>query len=325
VGDSLGSWSEVAISGLPDVVSSVAVSDDALVVQAQSGSGSKLYAYSFSSGTLEEIPAGSGDMGSIDVDRNTIVWWQGTYNDATGSYREQHIYSYDFPGGPRKEVIGGNDSNVTYPQIAGIWVTWVESSPWEASPDEYWRMPIYGAFVSVSSGSANEPQSLVPRAIASIMGDAFWVYSLGETYLAWEQAAADGDFGTGTYVLNLMNPSQKPIDLGPDAWRPSVSLDKVAFWEDGVKVLNLSSGEEKTVDPNGDFPTAAPTYVTYFRPSGDKYQIVARGLTGAYEQVLAETTDAPWLSPPLAASGHYVAFVTNQTLHVFEWKAKVSE
>lgn len=324
-GDSLGKWSEVTVSGLPDGADSVAVSDDTLVVHTQSGSSSKIYAYSFASGTLEEIPTGSGDTGGVDVDKNTIVWWEGTYNEATGSYNEQHIYSYGFPGGPRKEVVGGTGSTAGYPQIAGIWVTWVESSPWEASPDEYWRMPIYGAFVSVGSGSANEPQSLVPWAIASIMGDSFWVYSLGETYLAWEQAAAEGDFATGTYVLDLMDPSKKPIYLGPDAWRPSVALDKVTFWENGVKVMNLSSGEKTLVDPTGDFPTAAPTYVAYYRPSGDKYQVVARGLTGAYEQVLAETTDAPWLSPPIAASGRYVAFVTNQTLHVFEWKATTGE
>ena len=55
------------------------------------------------------------------------------------------------------------------------------------------------------------------------------------------------------------------------------------------------------------------------------YQEQGAQLAPTAEQVLAETTDAPWLSPPLAASGHYVAFVTNQTLHVFEWKAKVSE
>jgi hypothetical protein len=187
-------------------------------------------------------------------------------------------------------------------------------------------MPIYGAFVSVGSGSANEPQQLVPSAIATILGDAVWTYSLGETYLAWEQNAADGGFETGSYVLDLMDPSKQPVYLGSDAWRPSISLDNVVFWDEGIKLLNLASGSETSIDVNGDFPTAAPTYAAYYRSNGAGYEIVARGFTGAHEQVLADATDAPpWLSPAIAACGNYVAFVTNQTLHVFEWKGRSGE
>ncbi len=322
-GDSTGQWVEMDIPGVPSQVVAVAVSDDGLVMQTQSGDTLKLYAHSFVSGNTLELPVGMGDVGWIDIDRNTAVWWEGTYDDATGSYADQHIYSYAFPDGPRVEVAGGG-KNVGYPQIAGIWVTWVESSPWDVNPDEFWRMPIFGAFVSVDAGSANEPQQLAPSAIASIMGDASWSYSLGETYLAWEQAAAVGSLDTGSYVIDLMNPASEPVSLGVNAWRPSISGSNIVYWDNGIKLLNLDSGDTQDIDTDGDFPTAAPTFVTYFRPvqNGDstKYEIVARGFNDGHEQVLAQQNDPPWLSQPISACGQHVAFVANEALHVFEWK-----
>jgi hypothetical protein len=315
----------MTIPDAPSQVFSVAVSNDALLIQAPSGSGYTLYAHSFLSGTTVELPVGSNDVGGIDLDKNTAVWWEGTYDDATGSYVDQHIYSYAIPEGPKVEVAGG-DANVGYPQIAGIWETWVVGSPWEVNPEEYWRMPIFGSFVPVSPGSANEPQELVPSAIAPILGDASWTYSLGETFLAWEQGAAVDNFGVGSYVLDLMNPGIEPLSLGGNAWRPSISLDNVVYWDEGLKLLNLTSGETIDVDPRGDFPTAAPTYVAYFRSveTGDAnpYEIVARGLTGAHEQVLGRQADPPWLSSAVAASGQYVAFVAGEVMHVFEWRGR---
>jgi hypothetical protein len=322
-GDSAGEWVEMTIPGAPSQVVAVAVCNDGLVMETQAGSSMKLYAHSFISGNTVELPVGTGDIGGIDVDKNTAVWWEGTYDDASGSYTDQHIYSYAFPEGPKIEVAGG-DKNVGYPQIADIWVTWVEGTPWDVNPEEYWRMPIFGAFVSLGSGSANEPQELVPSAIASIMGDASWSYSLDKTYLAWEQAAAVGGLDTGSYILDLMNPTSEPMSLGTSAWRPSVSGDNVVYWEDGLKLLNLASSDKQDVDAQGDFPTAAPTFIAYFRPveGGDstRYDIVARGLTGGHEQVLAQQNDPPWLSQAISACGQHVAFVANETLHVFEWK-----
>lgn len=322
-GDSAGKWAEMSIPDAPSNVVAVAVCDDGLLMQAQAGSSMKLYAHSFISGNTVELPVGTGDIGGIDVDKNTAVWWEGTYDDASGSYIDQHIYSYAFPEGPRVEVAGG-DKNVGYPQIADIWVTWVEGSPWDVNPEEYWRMPIFGAFVSLGSGSVNEPHELVPSAVASIMGDASWSYSLGKTYLAWEQAAAVGGLDTGSYVLDLMNPTSEPMSLGTNAWRPSVSGDNVVYWEDGIKLLNLASGDTQEIDAQGDFPTAAPTFAVYFRPVEDgdstQYEIVAHGLTGGQEQVLARQNDPPWLSQTISACYQHVAFVANETLHVFEWK-----
>ena len=321
VGDSSGEWAEMTIPGLPGELISVAVSNDGLVVQSMEENAFNLYAHSFASGSTVQLPTGTGEVGGVDVDKNIAVWWEGTYDSASGAYSDQHIYSYAFPEGPKVEIVGG-DQNVGYPQIAGIWATWIVGTPWEVNPDEYWRMPIYGAFVSVGSGSANEPQALAPSAIGSILGDAVWTYSLSETYLAWEQGAAADGFDTGTYVLDLMNPDAAPVSLGSGAWRPSLSLDNVAYWEDGLKVANLSSGEKMDIDAGGDFPALAPTYVAYFVSTDNGYQIVARGLSGGHEQVLAEQTDAPWLSAAISACGQYVAFISNGSLHVFEWKAK---
>jgi hypothetical protein len=324
-GDSAGEWTEMTIPDAPSQVVAVAVSNDGLVMQAQSGSDLKLFAHSFTSGNTVELPVGSGEVGGIDVDKNIAVWWEGTYDDASGSYTDQHIYSYAFPDGPKVEVAGGG-KNVGYPQIAGIWQTWVESGPWNVNPDEYWLMPISGSFVSVDPGSTNEPQLLVPSAIGSIMGDASWSYSLGETYLAWEQAAAVGGLNTGSYVIDLMNPASEPKSLGANAWRPSVSGDNVVYTDGGLKLLNMTSGHKQDIDARGDFASAAPTFVAYFRPvtSGDstQYEIVTRGLTSGQEQVLAQQSDAPWLSPAIAACGQHVAFVANEALHVFEWKGK---
>jgi hypothetical protein len=187
-------------------------------------------------------------------------------------------------------------------------------------------VPIYGSFVSLGTEIANKPLQLVSSAVAPIMGDATWSYSLGKTFLAWEQAVAVGGLDIGTYVLNLMTPTAEPRLIGADAWRPSIGADKLVYWENGLKFLDLATGEKREIDPKGDFPTAASSFAAYFRPieSGDgtTYEIVARGLTGGYEQVLGKQADPPWLSPTIAASGTHVAFVAGDALHVFEWKGQ---
>ncbi|MFH0915816.1 MAG: hypothetical protein V1912_05145 [bacterium] len=324
-GDSAGEWVEMNIPGAPAQVFAVAVSDDVLLMLAQASPGYRLYAYTFLSDTMVELPVEATDLGGIDVDANVTVWWEGTYDENSNSYTDQHIYSYVVPGGPKVEVIGGG-RDVGYPQIAGSWVTWVEGSPWDANPEEYWLVPIYGSFVSVGTETTNEPTLLVPSAVAAIMGDSTWTYSLSEDFLAWEQAAAVGGLDTGTHVLDLMTVPGEPRSIGADAWRPSVCGDSLVYWEDGLKFLDLRTGEKREIDPKGDFATAAPTFAAYFRAidsgDGSAYQIVARGFTGAYEQVLTQQADPPWLSPFVAASAAHVAFVADGTLHVFEWKGR---
>lgn len=324
VGDSPGEWVERTIEGAPDEVVTVAISDDVLLMQTRTDNGYALYAYSFLSDSITGLPVEATDVGSIDIYDNVAVWWEGTYDEASGFYVDQHICSFSIPDGPRVEV-AGEGRNVGYPQVAGMWITWTEGAPWEVNPEEYWRMPIYGSLLP-GEDTASEPVELVSSALAFVMGDSSWTYSLGETFLAWEQAAAVGGLDTGTYVVDLTNPGVEPRSIGLDAWRPSISLNRLVYWQNGLRVVDLESGETRDVDPNGDFATAAPTYAVYYRPvqtdDSAVYEIVARGFSGTYEQALVQQADAPWLSPVIAASSSRVAFVADGVLHVFEWKSR---
>lgn len=324
-GDSAGEWVQTEIPGAPAGVVAVAVSSSVLLMQTQTDSGYGLYAYYFITDKMVELPVEGPEVGGIDVFDTDVVWWEGTYDKTSDSYTDQHIYFYTVPGGPKVEVASGR-THVGYPQVAGILVSWVEDSPWTANPEEYRLMPIYASFVGVGAGTDIEPWALVPSAVASITGDATWTYSLGTTFVAWEQAAAAGGLETGTYVQDVTSLLAKPQSIGTDAWRPSICFDNLVYRQNGLEVLDLKTGEKREIDPDGDFPTAAPTFAAYYRPveSGDgtQYEIVARGLKGNYEQVLGRQADAPWLSPSIAADGQYVAFVADGTLHIFKWQGR---
>ena len=324
-GDSSGEWVAVEV---PDVMApavAVALSDDVMAVKVDTEGGADLRARLFATGETFELPVGDGDIGGIDVDGRTVVWWEGSYDEATFSYVDQHIYTYRLPDGPKIDIVGG-DTNVGYPQIAGPWLTWVEGSPWEEAPEEYWRMPVFGSLLDSRGGPVGEPTSLVPSAIASIIGDAVWTYSLSESFLAWEQMAEADGVAVGMYVLDLA--TNETLTVGSQAWRPSLSGDTLVYWgeDDGLIALDLVSGERRQIDARGDFATAAPTFAAYFRPAeaaGGGYEIVARGYGGVYEQVLAEETSAPpWLSAPVAVAGERVAFVADEGLRLFEWQAR---
>ncbi len=324
-GDSAGEWVGMEIPDVPGALMEVAVSDEVLVIASRTDEASQLYGYDFATGDMIELPVDGSEAGGIDVDGSTAVWWEGSYDDADNVFTDQHIYSYEMPDGPRVEI-AGNGQNVYYPQIAGLWVTWIEEGPWEENPEEYWRTPIYGSLLPGPDESAGEPIELAPYAVAWIMGDAVWVYSLGERYLAWEQAATNGGLEPGTYVLDLSDVAAQPGLVGTEAWRPSISGSTLVYWENGLKAFDLTSGDEWDMDPQGDFPTAAPTFAAYFRPTdradGTTYEIVARGFTGNHEQVLTRQADPPWLSPFIAASASHVAFVADGSLQVFEWKGR---
>jgi hypothetical protein len=81
------------------------------------------------------------------------------------------------------------------------------------------------------------------------------------------------------------------------------------------------------VDPLGDFPAAAATFTAYYRtvetPDELSWKIVARGYSGTYEQVLAETSLDPYFSAPIAASGARVAFLLDGAVHLFEWRGGI--
>lgn len=321
-GDSDGTWVEADIPMLPGQPLGVALSDEVMLLQVEAEGGYRLLAHYLASGGTYQLPVGTGDVGGIDVESDTAIWWEGTYDAATAGYIDQHIYAYQLPDGPKIDVVK-DAANVGYPQIAGRWLTWVEGSPWEENPDEYWRMPIFGALLDSQGRPVDTPTRLVPSAVASILGDSGWTYSLSATFLAWEQATEIEGATTGTHVVDIGTLEMQ--SLGPDAWRPSLSEDKLVYWENGLAMLDLTSGESSALDPRGDFATAAPTFTAYYRPIDPPdggYEIVARGYEGRYEQVLAGQADAPWLSPTIAASSSRVAFIAGGVLHVFEWEAR---
>ena len=103
-------------------------------------------------------------------------------------------------------------------------------------------------------------------------------------------------------------------------------LDNLVYWDEGLRLLDLGTGEEREIDSDGDFPTLANSFVAYFRPvPGDAetaYEIVAKGLTEGHEEVLGQASDAPWWSPPIAACGNRVAFVSDLTVRMFEWEGR---
>ncbi len=323
-GDSPGEW--VAMRGpvLDSQPLSVSLSDDWLLVQTETESGFALVAHELSSGTTYELPVGDRDVGGIDVDGRTAVWWEGSYDPGTSSYVDQHIYSYRLPDGLKQEIAGG-DKNLGYPQVAGRWITWVEGRPWEENPDEYWEMPVFASLLDSQGRPVDEPTCVVPSAVTYILGDAGWTYSLSRTFLAWEQGAEKDGLTPGTHVLDLGTLEVQA--LGPDSWRPSLAEHQVVFWNEGLVRLDLLTGERSRLDPLGDFATAGSTFAAYYRPtgpsgSGTGYEIVARGNEGAHEQVLTQQADAPWLSAAIATSQRHVACLAAGTLYLFEWKAE---
>jgi hypothetical protein len=117
----------------------------------------------------------------------------------------------------------------------------------------------------------------------------------------------------------------QPWHVDANAWRPSLNKGTVIFTRNGVEMARFGSDKADTIDSSGDFATAAATYAAFFRPkaSGDgtAWAVVARGYTGAYEQVLLDDAgQPPWLLSPIAASAHHIAFAFDGTLHLFTWQ-----
>lgn len=309
-GDSAGSWAETQLPAAPSPAHSVSVSDQALLVAARTDAGASLWAYLFDQDKSIELPVSGSDVFQTDIDGLLAVWWQ-----------DQHIYAYLLPDGPKIDVTGDRP-DVSYPQIAGSWITWTQGTPSEDLPDEYWRMPIFGVEVDSQGAPLGEPVELMGSVVAAVAGDSFFTYALSETHLAWEQGRAAGDLALGTHVMDLE--TLQPSSLGKEAWRPSLGDDTLVYYENGLKARDLATGEVREIDPRGDYATATPSFAAYFRTSESSggYEIVARGLTGGYEQMLGVPTEPPYLSPAIAASTGYVAFITGGSVRLFTWQGR---
>jgi hypothetical protein len=320
-GDSAGNWAETAISGLKQQVIEVALSDDALVFHSNADTGpGNIYAYVFDSGKTVQLPTSGDTIGSPDIYGTLAVWWEANGADTV---TDAHIYAYRLPNGPKVEVASG--TSVAYPHVTDHLITWTEGKPWATQPDEWWENVIKAAAVDDLGQPTGASTELVGAgsAIASTVGDAGWVYSLSNGFVAWEQQTEAGAIAAGTYVMDLGQ--MQPWRIDGDAWRPSLYKNRVVFTRNGVEVTDFAATDAGQMDGSGDFATAGPTYAAYFKPkvSGDgtAWSVVAKGYTGGHEQVLLDgTTSPPWFQAPIAASAHRVAFAVDGKLHLFSWQ-----
>ncbi|MBN1630977.1 MAG: zinc ribbon domain-containing protein [Thermoleophilia bacterium] len=323
-GDSSGEWVEVDNSAFPERGYAVAVSDVALLIDAEADDGYALYAYMLDSGDLIELPVDANDFFNEDIEGDLAIWWEGDYQEDTDEYLNERVCAYRLPDGPKIYVTDEGRAPY-YPQLSGQWLTWAEATPWEENPDEYSFVKIFGVEVTTEGEPEGDPAELVYGATSYNLGDSTWAYSLSGTHLAWENATAVEGFEPGLYTMDLGR--FQPTLLETEAWRPSLSGDTLVYYGDGLMARNLSTDDTWQIDPLGDFATAAPTFAAYYRAvEGDEttYEIVARGYTGGNEQVLGEQYDAPWMSPFIAASANHVAFIVDGTVHLFEWDGPIT-
>ena len=73
-----GQWVELDIPELPAGAYVVAVSDEAMLIDAEGADGYTLYAYLFETKELIQLPVDGPDFGGEDIDGLTAVWWEGT-------------------------------------------------------------------------------------------------------------------------------------------------------------------------------------------------------------------------------------------------------
>lgn len=323
-GDSPGEWVELDNSPFPGDAYAVAVSDEALLIDAETSAGYSLYAYMFDTGELVELPIDASDFFDEDIEGRLAVWWEGDYHGDTDSYTGERICAYLLPYGPKVYVTEEGRSPY-YPQIGGDWITWAEATDWDENPEEYFLVRIYGVQADEYGEPLGDPAELVSAATSHVMGDTVWAYSLSGTHLAWENATLVDDWDPGLYAMDFGR--FQPTLLEQAAVRPSLAGGTVVYYSDGLMARDLSTERVWEIDPLGDFATAGPTFAVYFRAvdyGGTSYEIVARGLAGAHEQVLGEQYDPPWMSPLIATSENHVAFVVDGTAHLFEWRGPMA-
>lgn len=317
-GDSAGAWVEQQIPGVPEGVYDVAISDEAFAWVTFVGDQPKLSVYLFAEDRTLAIPVDSMMVGGPDLEGRLLVWREADY-DADNLITAAHVFAYRLPDGPKVEIV--SNTKLAYPQVAGSTVAWPEMEPW---PDEegFVLIRIMATAVDQDGRPSGAVGELVPAALASVMGDSSWSFSLGPRYLSWETHIPVDVYDPGTYLLHL--DSMKQDIVSPEAWDGSIGGDFLVFREgSGINMVDLRSGRPSSLDTSGVYPSAAPTYAAYFRPtSGGDWQVVARGFTGSYEQTLSSSTgDPPWFLPSIATSPNRIAFVVGEKVRTFVWRA----
>jgi hypothetical protein len=300
----------------------VVVSDKALLVETNSGSGYGLFAYLLGSDNYISLPVEGTIPPRADLDGLLAVWREGTEDQVTYEWVNTSICAYPLPDGAKVEVQRGAQA-VDYPQVAGRWISWTEQSLSEFNSEEYQDQRIYVVEIDAKGKPVSAPNELISSAPSDALGDSTWVYSLSSDYLAWENAVGHRLIDAGTYVVDVAGQSE-PLKVGNEAWQPSIGGSTVVYWDGSLMASDLATQNTWQIDPLGDFPAAAPTYAAYYRTveTTDQlsWDIVARGYSGSYEQVLATTSLDPYLSAPIAASAAHVAFLLDGEVRLFEWR-----
>jgi len=300
----------------------LAVSDQAVAYVKYTGGRPRLFAYLFASDQTVEVPvtADSAAVGGLDLEGLLLVWQEIKLGPAS-EVAEARIYSRRLPDGSKTMLV--SDPTCGMPRVAGTVVTWTYTGPWPPNPEELALIRIEAAAVDEAGEPTGAAAELVDGALAYSMGDSVWSYSLSSTHVSWETHEAIGTFDPGTYVMDFE--TMQPTIVSPEAFAGSLGGNTLVYQEAGqIKLLDLSDGQTGLLDTQGTFPSAAPTYAAYFRSTRDSdWQVVARGLTGAYEQVLAASTgEPPWFLPPISVSPHRLAFVVGDRARVFVWQAE---
>ena len=315
-----GQWVETGVPQPTGESYYVAVSDDFLVISADSG----LYAYSLTQESeLLKLDTGGTDAGSPTLDGSLLAWWEGSYDETSGSFVEQAIYATRLPAGGKVEAVPFVRAP-SYPQLSDGYLTWVEASPESGAQDsEVWQYSIYGVPVDAAGAPRGEPDLLTSAPRAYVIGDSSWTYGLSSPYLTWEQHQDAEGLGAGVQLMDLR--SGETRQLAPSGGgRPSISGSVVAFYFEGLQALDLEQNQQSTIDASGDWAVVAPGFVVYLRAiegGTPGWDIVARSFTTGAEQVIGTQTTPPWLSAPLAASSRHIAFVDDSgTARLFEWQ-----
>jgi hypothetical protein len=225
------------------------------------------------------------------------------------------------PDGPKVEIASG--TRVGSPKVAGSVITWTEGAPWTTSPEEYWEISILVTAVDQQGRPTGASGTLVPSALAAVLGDSTWTYGLSDSFLVWEQQKSVDELGEGSYMMDLAE--LRPWLIDDEAWRPALEGDTVAFTRNGIEIVDFGQTQALEIDGAGDYSSLAPSYVAYYKPVSAPdavgWQVAARGLTGAHDQVLLDEIETPpWFQAPIATSRERIAVVIDGVLHLFSWQ-----
>jgi len=119
VGDSSGSWVEIAVPGGPWAALEVAVSDETLLIVSAVPSGYRLSAISLGPGVVTTVSESEALFG-VDLDGDIAVWWEASgWDEDAESYADQYIKSCRLPDGSRNTLATGSSGHLSIAHRGG--------------------------------------------------------------------------------------------------------------------------------------------------------------------------------------------------------------